>query len=116
MIYINQGVIMLKNILLLLAITLLLNACASTENQIDKVEVSAKYINEKDTVELFQLVAVDGKSFTKKSVAIGPHTFYIQGLKTLPSKEKAVLHSMHSIKVKLEKGAIYHIMSKIEKD
>ena len=105
---------MFKKHLILLTSLLLLNACATTKKPVNEVTVNSMYLNENGTVELFELIGVDGKQFDKSSVPIGDHIFYIQGLKSLPTSQKVMLHSLHSIRVKLEAGSVYNIRAKTD--
>jgi hypothetical protein len=97
--------------LIIIVIFLFITGCASSALKSNNATILSNHASTTTSEELFQLVGVDGQVFEGSDVKAGAHLFYIRGLQTTDKDKKQVNESLHALKVKLDEGSTYQLMS-----
>jgi hypothetical protein len=85
--------------------------CTNSTLKLDEATVLSHHISTENSEELFQLIGVDGNYFKGNKVNAGPHIFYVRGLQTTQQEKQLINETLHSIRVKINAGSVYQIMS-----
>jgi hypothetical protein len=110
---------MYKKMLVALFTMVTLSGCVTTESVIntDNMAVVPEVdVYEGNTSRYFVLMGVDGHPVKSDVIKPGPHLIFVHGLMEDSKKPNTLFRSNHALKVRLEAGVTYDIISEIKGD